>query len=436
MAKKSLLRFLKKLDKDLVNRSKNYRASVSDKKPHTFFVTKEGLRNTVIAQAEKDKVKGRRRKIKAASDKLFSDLTRVVKTYNPKDVTIFDKTITSNSISITFQFNADLATENRSKFASTFSLVRDDLYKVAAKKGFRKRMEKIYGERNKEIRKTRGRRQSDIFLDIGHAEESAVYKQPLVEGLLARGEIPRSLLAIKEVGALFFIRKELDTIQVTLESATINRFEKNDKAAKAELEQKLAAAIAALDVPNVSGSDSFVETNQKRITNRVVEPIKALKAQGMIVKGPKKEKIQKKTTKTKFKKESKVTSSSQGAAAAVALGAAKKTEQLKPTEQINLRDLIGVLNHRLPQTVEKNMGPPRLTNQTGRFANSTRITDIGVTTQGFPSVGYTYDKNPYQTFEVGYKQGSQDLDPRKLIDASIREIAAQFAIGRFYTRRV
>ena len=95
-----------------------------------------------------------------------------------------------------------------------------------------------------------------------------------------------------------------------------------------------------------------------------------------------------------------------------------------------------MLNHRLPQTVEKNMGPPRLTNQTGRFANSTRITDIGVTTQGFPSVGYTYDKNPYQTFEVGYKQGSQDLDPRKLIDASIREIAAQFAIGRFYTRRV
>ena len=53
MAKKSLLRFLKKLDKDLVNRSKNYRASVSDKKPHTFFVTKEGLRNTVIAQAKR-----------------------------------------------------------------------------------------------------------------------------------------------------------------------------------------------------------------------------------------------------------------------------------------------------------------------------------------------------------------------------------------------
>ena len=29
-----------------------------------------------------------------------------------------------------------------------------------------------------------------------------------------------------------------------------------------------------------------------------------------------------------------------------------------------------------------------------------------------------------------------ERDPRKLIERSIREIAAQFAIGRFYTRRV
>jgi len=33
-------------------------------------------------------------------------------------------------------------------------------------------------------------------------------------------------------------------------------------------------------------------------------------------------------------------------------------------------------------------------------------------------------------------QGSIERDPRRLIDKSIREIAAQFAIGRFYTRRL
>ena len=82
------------------------------------------------------------------------------------------------------------------------------------------------------------------------------------------------------------------------------------------------------------------------------------------------------------------------------------------------------------------MKDPRLVNRTGRFAESARITDMVQTPQGFPSIGYTYMKYPYQTFEQGYAQGSPDRDPRRLIDFSIREIAAKHAIGRFYTRRV
>ena len=102
----------------------------------------------------------------------------------------------------------------------------------------------------------------------------------------------------------------------------------------------------------------------------------------------------------------------------------------------SLATLLGVLNQKLPETVAKNMGDPALNYQTGRFAGSVRATDIVKTPQGFPSIGYTYMKGPYQTFEPGYRQGSKERDPRKLIDRSIREIAAQFAIGRFYTRRV
>ena len=96
--------------------------------------------------------------------------------------------------------------------------------------------------------------------------------------------------------------------------------------------------------------------------------------------------------------------------------------------------LLTALNKKLPETVGKNMTPPRLTYQTGRFADSVRITDINNTAQGYPSIGYTYQKDPYQVFEKGGRY-SPDYDPRKLIDMSIREIAAQFAIGRFYTRR-
>ena len=85
------------------------------------------------------------------------------------------------------------------------------------------------------------------------------------------------------------------------------------------------------------------------------------------------------------------------------------------------------------------MNSPGLQNQTGRFAESVRATDIMATNKGFPSIGYTYQRDPYQVFEDGagappWANGQRD--PRSLIDKSIREIAAEFAIGRFYTRRV
>ena len=84
------------------------------------------------------------------------------------------------------------------------------------------------------------------------------------------------------------------------------------------------------------------------------------------------------------------------------------------------------------------MGSPRLNYRTGRFAGSVRVTDIALTAKGHPSIGYTYQTNPYQVFEAssGSKFSSVERDPRRLIDLSIREIAAQQAIGRLFTRRV
>ena len=100
--------------------------------------------------------------------------------------------------------------------------------------------------------------------------------------------------------------------------------------------------------------------------------------------------------------------------------------------------LLTLLNQKLSDTVRKNMGPPGLENVTGRFADSVRVTDVSATQQGYPSIGYTYMRDPYQVFEVGHggaAWASTQRDPRRLIDRSIREIAAEMAIGRFYTRR-
>ena len=107
-----------------------------------------------------------------------------------------------------------------------------------------------------------------------------------------------------------------------------------------------------------------------------------------------------------------------------------------PTSTINLGALKAQINARLSMTVIKNMGFPALENRTGRFARSVEVTDVVQTREGYPSIGYTYQKYPYQTFEPGYKQGSAQRDPRTLIDRSIREIAQQLIVGRFYTRRV
>lgn len=104
-----------------------------------------------------------------------------------------------------------------------------------------------------------------------------------------------------------------------------------------------------------------------------------------------------------------------------------------------LLSLQALLNKKIQITVKKNMVQPALVNRTGRFAGSVRITDISRTPKGFPSIGYTYDKKPYQVFEQGAGNSSwanENRDPRKLIDKSIREIASEVLVGRFFTRRV
>jgi len=114
----------------------------------------------------------------------------------------------------------------------------------------------------------------------------------------------------------------------------------------------------------------------------------------------------------------------------------KFTIDLNKQPTLNLNALKAQINARLSMQVIKNMGTPALENRTGRFARSAIVTDVVQTSQGFPSIAYTYQKYPYQTFEPGFKQGSTQRDPRTLIDRSIREIATQLIVGRFYTRRV
>lgn len=99
--------------------------------------------------------------------------------------------------------------------------------------------------------------------------------------------------------------------------------------------------------------------------------------------------------------------------------------------------LKNILDAALPQRVAEKMQSPALQYRTGRFANSAEVTNVAIGPRGGTEIEYTYQRNPYETFEPGGRMGSTDRDPRRIIGESIREIAQQVMGNRFVrTRRV
>tara|TARA_R110000737_G_scaffold194683_1_gene215813 strand:+ start:157 stop:1461 length:1305 start_codon:yes stop_codon:yes gene_type:complete len=205
-------------------------------------------------------------------------------------------------------------------------------------------------------------------------------------------------------------------------------------ARKQKLQKALLKAIKQLDsnipIAELPGSDSFVEVFEKKVVTKTLDPFR----------GKKNVKVSKasKTKHSKKKHTIKVTPAVKAAASlrrrkSIKAAAAKKAPAAQPLQ------LLAMINAKLPATVRKNMNSPMLVNRTGTFADSVKLTDISKTPKGFPSIGYTYDKSPYGVFEMGNgdpRFATPERDPRRIIDQSIREIAAHLAIGRFFTRRV
>jgi hypothetical protein len=199
-----------------------------------------------------------------------------------------------------------------------------------------------------------------------------------------------------------------------------------------KVEKAVRAYIVKQNIEEMPGSLSIKDNAVEITTYMVMKELsksKNAKVVGTLIK-PKGRKA-KSVDKEKKQKNKKLTGSTKK-------GRALPNRRVKKGAASNPLHLIGLINKELPQTVLKNMGAPGLVNRTGTFARSAEITDIVQTPQGFPSIGYTYDRKPYGVFEDGdgaapWANGQRD--PRKIIDRSIREIAAQFAIGRFYTRR-
>ena len=200
---------------------------------------------------------------------------------------------------------------------------------------------------------------------------------------------------------------------------------------KPKLEEELQKFIVEEGIADVKGSNSIREDARKHARHLVISELRKKRLRVVSDSKPviRKEKSVKTANRKAAGKKRKAFTSS------VSYGAVKTNASNQ--QGASLYTVMAMINEKLPQTVRKNMGVPRLENQTGKFANSVKMTDVIQTPQGYPSFGYTYAKEPYQVFETtsSGSWSSSERDPRKLIDASIREIAAGFALGRFYTRR-
>ena len=127
-------------------------------------------------------------------------------------------------------------------------------------------------------------------------------------------------------------------------------------------------------------------------------------------------------------------------------GAFPKPPPQRPAKSTNpneeVRDytrMTALINQKLGQRVLGNMGHPGLVNRTGTFANSVRVNSVTPTASGVPSIDYTYQRDPYEVFELERGRrpwATAQRDPTTIIDKSIREIAAEMAIAKLTTRRL
>ena len=189
-------------------------------------------------------------------------------------------------------------------------------------------------------------------------------------------------------------------------------------------------------IADMEGSTPLVSAIAQ-VTLAAVSPTK--KRRGLKVTGKRKKKINEHTTGTSNKKTTRKEKVPLVRDTGIDRRSVATRKASRTGATVSPFSYMAMINKKLPQTVRKNMTPPRLENTTGRFASSVKIQDVNMTKQGHPSFGYTYAKDPYQVFEVGEGQtpwANSQRDPRRLIDKSIREVAAELAIGRFYTRRL
>lgn len=459
MSKNAQIAFLEKLHAELQNSSREYRRNTSDKQFHHFSMRvadiEEGLADFLHRSYGNVEVRGKEEGEKVKFEKQIpafvaghnAIIQKFVKSIRSKvDALPADKVIkpkgwnksATGDFTVGFRHGKDANVYRRiyRLYSKELNKMVKDQIKPALKRALEQPGAKI-----------RGRDVANLSHKLFEGNLETFMANAVSEARKASDTV--TLQSFKnwistqtaDEGLLEVIRDtKSKQMTVSVGSASLNADEgKRSQARKREFERIITEALERIEatgkgLSGVKGSDSFTDIQEKDVLKAATEPFVKRKTKNTRVK--------RKSTQVKHSS-TKVTKKARGKKKVVAgpmskVGSKKKGPTIanKGAASVPFELLLGSINAKLPTTVAKNMVYPALNYRTGRFAKSVRAVDAVTTNKGFPSIGYTYMLDPYQTFEVGFAQGDSMRDPRKLIDFSVREIASQFLQGRFFTRRV
>ena len=411
-----------------------HRFDFSDVQVHNFFMSKKIIK------------KGLSDHLKTTENKGFIVRTVVLTQMEPH-IKVFIESVKTKIRSLVQKdkdrYKIKLHPTSASELHATFDVSKGKSIYNRVAYTYKEAKNKLFKEYFKILGREKGKREDVLQLsheEFAGAAEGAVSHALDLAVEAAGGGITREnakkFLQDSGIDIRVIRDKKTDEIIVTFASAAENAADKEATKARLRSLRDIVSDFAksadgTKRIVGMKGSDSIIDTKRKRAIQKLE---KALDQPSLQLKFENSKTEKGKTTTTVKKRQKvRITTAKIGSGLAIRRSSVRKGISTEPLR------LIGLINQRLPDTVRKNMNAPALQNVTGRFAESVKLTEIQKTPKGFPSFGYTYQKNPYQRFEMG--RGDQpwatpERDPRTLIDKSIREIAAQFAIGRFYTRRV
>ncbi len=224
-------------------------------------------------------------------------------------------------------------------------------------------------------------------------------------------------------------------ITLSIESKNLNLTKNEDRGVREELTASLRRFVNNRPVSEwieQEASDSILRATSKTLFQAAMKAgaksTNSELAKAIDMKASKANKV------NKYKSSTKVVESKLN----LRIKAASNSSRRKNLATPSYISLIGLLNSKLPPKVRANMGSPRLNNVSGRLSESARVTNIITTPQGFPSIEYTYQRSPYDVFDktLGKRPWKTAArDPNELVSMSVRQLATELGMRRFYTRR-